>query len=121
MEPIFKVGDKVRIADLHQLEKSDVPFHVAKDMLCLSGMLVEITEIDPDNYSSRLYPYDSSEFPNYNKPDGCRYYLKSKNSVSHQVEKWKWSSPMLEKANKDSNSPLRIKVTRKLIVLNFKN
>lgn len=122
MEPIFKVGDIVRIADLHQLEKSEVPFHVAPAMLSLSGRLVEITNVLPNSYSSGEYPYDSSKFPNYNKPDGCRYCLKSADTTTSQLNLgWQWSSPMLKKASKDSNSPLRIKVTRKSIVLNFKN
>ena len=134
MEPIFKVGDIVRIVDLHQLEKSDVPFHVAQGMLSLSGVLAEITRVEFNIYDLRRYKYDSSEFPNYNKPDGCRYCLKAADIATSKLDLgWQWSSPMLERANKteldskaeldskDSNSPLRIKVTRKSIVLNFKN
>ncbi len=131
MKPIFKVGEKVRIADLQQLIESDVPYHVAPDMLSFSGMLAEITMADPDCYTDSIYKkYNSSEFPNYNKPDGCRYHLKLAGTVtSDLVEYWQWSSPMLKKveevedlkANKDSNSPLKIKVTRKSIILNFKN
>lgn len=122
MEPIFKVGDIVRIANLQQLFKSEVPYHVASDMVSLSGMLVEIIKVESNSYSSGDYPYDSSKFPNYNKPDGCRYRLKPADTdTSYEVERWQWSSPMLKKASKDSNTPLRIKVTRKSIVLNFKN
>lgn len=122
MEPIFKVGDKVRIVDLQQLKESNVPFKVVSDMLPLSGEFVEIIEVISPGYDISSYKYDGSEFPNYNKPDGYRYCLTSADKdVSLQVCRWKWSSPMLKKASKDSNTSLKIKVTRKPIVLNFKN
>lgn len=134
MEPIFKVGDIVRIANLKLLRDFDVPFGTNSDMEGLRGEKAIIKAVQEKDYDLKNYP--TTFIDGYNPTDGCAYELKplSEDACENPFSLWTWSSPMLEKvgseitlseilgkSSSNGTTPLKIKVTRKLIVLNFIN
>ena len=65
----FKVGDKVIIADLYELDKTySYPFGINKDMKEMSGMEVEIMKTVPN-------VYQPSKYNNNNNLDGALYRI----------------------------------------------
>ena len=65
----FKVGDKVIIADLYELDKTDsYPFGISKAMKEMSGMEVKIMKTVP-------IVYQPSKYNNNNNRDGALYRI----------------------------------------------
>lgn len=93
MEPLFKVGDIVRVRDLDKIEKetqSGLPFGRASKMDAMAGWLCTITGVEPHRYDARGYPRLEC--------DECLY------KISPDLGHWSWSSPMLEKVYKECDA-----------------
>lgn len=101
MEPIFKVGDEVRVKN--RIPNKSYKYSFTEGMAKLSGKVFVIEEVRP-NWNS-----DSD----FDIPDDCALYkLKGDN------DSWSWSSGMLELVRGDTLS-LKSKSKSKL-KLNFK-
>jgi len=83
MEPIFKVGDKVKIVD-RIYKQYDYKFNFTDDMLSLIGCVFTIKNVYKD--------FDKTE--HFVEDDNALYILKE--------SKFNWSSGMLMKANEYS-------------------
>lgn len=107
MEPIFKVGDKVKVKR-RVGARGDYKYTFTDEMARLAGKIFTIRLVIPDHCRVRCNIPD----------DNTLYYLKEINS-------YPWSSGMLEKVSENSsdfltNSPKSLVKPRKKLVLNFK-
>lgn len=100
MEPLFKVGDKVRIKKRTGGEY-EYKFTFTDEMAKYAGAIVTIKSVEADYYCG-----DKCKVPD----DNALYTLKEL--------QWSWSSGMLEKVS--SNSPLIVVNAGKKLKLNFK-
>lgn len=111
MEPLFKVGDKVRVKERIG-SKDDYKYSFIDEMAALAGEVLTIERILPDRNTSEKPVPD----------DNALYYMKESD--------YSWSSGMLEKApsssitvgnyhsSKSSASSIALKKTNK-VTLNF--
>lgn len=106
MEPIFKVGEKVRVKK-RVGNRSSYKYSFEDNMARLVGNVFTIRIAFPDHCQTKCVVPD----------DNALYYLEE---VSYA-----WSSGMLEKVSENSsdfltNSPKSLVKPRKKLVLNFK-
>lgn len=101
MEPIFKVGEKVRIK-IRTDNEGDYKFGFTSSMNKYSGEIFTIKEVYPE-YCLKEYKISD---------DNAKYVLKE------DKDEYSWSSSMLDRISEISSDSL-IK-PRKKLVLNFK-
>lgn len=99
MEPIFKVGDRVRVKK--RIDDKSYKYSFTYDMAQLSGQVFTIEQVVPNNNMST----------DYSIPDDCALYR-----LKEDGRNWSWSSGMLERA--DGITPISIK-SNKQVKLNF--
>ena len=100
MEPLFKVGDVVRVRDLDKIEEetqSGLPFGTRSEMVAMAGQLCTITNVETNIYEASDYPRLEC--------DECRY------KISPDRCGWSWSSPMLEKVAEPADLRVDAQVT----------
>lgn len=107
MEPIFKVGEKVRVKRRIG-DNSDYKYGFTDNMTKLVGNVFTISSVTPDHCRIKCNIPD----------DNALYCLK-------EVDSHVWASGMLEKVSETSsdfltNSPKSLVKPRKKLVLNFK-
>lgn len=127
MEPIFKVGDTVRIRDIRKITDTIglMPFGVTSEMCSLTGKEFRIASVNIGNYNP-------GNFSRFKDCDGCLYRIDGDKLA------WSWSSPMLEKVepgvlktealsdiplhtSDESDRPLKLVTKIYNVKLNFKN
>jgi hypothetical protein len=106
MEPIFKVGDEVKIKR-RVGNRSNYKYSFEDNMAKLVGNVFTISSILPDHCQTKCIVPD----------DDALYHLKN--------VPYAWSSGMLEKVSENSsdflaNPPKSLVKSRKKLVLNFK-
>lgn len=125
MEPIFKVGDTVRIRDIRKITDTigPMPFGVISEMCSLTGKEFRIASVNIGNYNP-------GNFSRFKDCDGCLYRIDGDKLA------WSWSSPMFEKVveadmrkladtslptSDETSRPLKLAIKRYNVKLNFKN
>lgn len=103
MEPIFKVGDKVRIKKRTQ-PSDDYKYSFADAMAKLAGQIFIIKSVSADHNTKKRPVSD----------DNALYHLKE------DVGNWSWASSMLERVSDSPVVPTPITLSKKRIKLNFK-
>lgn len=100
MEPIFKVGERVRVKK--RIDSESYKYSFTDSMAQLSGQVFTIEQVVPNNNMNT----------GFSIPDDCALYI-----LKEDRKNWSWSSGMLERA--DGITPISIK-SNKQIKLNFK-